>query len=370
MSTTNTIEERICFDCDNSIAHRSISAIRCEDCVLKMKKIYDKNCHDRYKEAREIIRMKIPRNCIDCDDCIKHLHGNSILCKDCAYERELKNKRSYWKKSLSLKIPEEKFCLDCETYITGTHGGTKCCKDCYKKRSREKAKVRYNKEKDAQYAKNPKICPICRIDISGKHSSAKHCKKCAADKVKSELKIRIEGYRQDPDYRAAQTASAKERTEKLRSTPEGKAKHREMHLKSQRKARSTPEGREKLNAQNRASRIKNSGSTKSAISNRMIKKHRREKDENIGPLPSKQKIFDNQLGICPYTGISMKNIPINELHLDHIVPLANGGKNTPENLCLTFPCANLSKGSKSLLVWMASPLYRPIAQRCTEETVG
>lgn len=53
----------------------------------------------------------------------------------------------------------------------------------------------------------------------------------------------------------------------------------------------------------------------------------------------------------PYCGDDLKIV---EKHLDHRVPLANGGSNSIENLqWLCAPC-NLSKGSKDEAVWLLS----------------
>ena len=369
MSVANKIEEKICLDCEISISHRSKSTKRCEECALKIKKIQDENCHQRHKQERIIARMQIPRNCVDCNECIQHLDRRTKRCKECAIIRKLEVKRlnakkSYHKKALFLKNSEEKFCLDCNTCIKGTHGRTKCCKDCYEIRFREEERIRYNKERDAKLEKEPMICADCKKDISNRHGRSIRCKKCSKEAQKLHLKIRTDRYREDPDYKKMQANYAKNKRKELCSTPEGLEKYKIQKMKSRIEARSTPEGRKKINEQNRQWRIKCKSTTKSAGKNRVRVKLSKKQIEDSDLFPSKQEMFNRQHGKCPYTRISMHGIPINKLHTDHIIPLARGGQNTPDNLCLTFPCVNMSKGSKYLLVWMASPLYKPVVERC------
>jgi 5-methylcytosine-specific restriction endonuclease McrA len=46
-----------------------------------------------------------------------------------------------------------------------------------------------------------------------------------------------------------------------------------------------------------------------------------------------------------------KPIKANGYHVDHRVPLARGGSNTPENLCISCPTCNKSKGAKLPQEW-------------------
>lgn len=51
---------------------------------------------------------------------------------------------------------------------------------------------------------------------------------------------------------------------------------------------------------------------------------------------------------CWWCGQPIKD---NHYHVDHRIPLAQGGSNAPENLCLACPSCNLSKGSKMPWEW-------------------
>jgi len=57
-------------------------------------------------------------------------------------------------------------------------------------------------------------------------------------------------------------------------------------------------------------------------------------------------IFDNQRGLCAGCGVRLLKSGVNKYHVDHIVPLAKGGSNWPENLQCLCPGCNLSKGAK------------------------
>lgn len=54
--------------------------------------------------------------------------------------------------------------------------------------------------------------------------------------------------------------------------------------------------------------------------------------------------YQQQGGICPLCGKSMH--PLDNLHLDHIHPVARGGLHVGWNLQLTHSLCNLAKGAK------------------------
>lgn len=61
-------------------------------------------------------------------------------------------------------------------------------------------------------------------------------------------------------------------------------------------------------------------------------------------------LYDEQEGRCAYCGITLHN----EYHLDHIIPLIQGGSNNPDNLACACAACNLSKNEKLLEEWMVS----------------
>lgn len=58
-------------------------------------------------------------------------------------------------------------------------------------------------------------------------------------------------------------------------------------------------------------------------------------------------LLSSQKGLCWYCGKHVGN----KYHVDHRIPLARGGSNEPENLCITCPACNLSKGAKLPHEW-------------------
>jgi 5-methylcytosine-specific restriction endonuclease McrA len=48
------------------------------------------------------------------------------------------------------------------------------------------------------------------------------------------------------------------------------------------------------------------------------------------------------------------------LHWDHIIPLSKGGQHSVENLCVSCPTCNLTKGAKSLLSWARGNIVQQV----------
>jgi 5-methylcytosine-specific restriction endonuclease McrA len=60
-----------------------------------------------------------------------------------------------------------------------------------------------------------------------------------------------------------------------------------------------------------------------------------------------ETLYLKQNGICAYCDEKLKDT----FHIDHIIPLSRGGSNWPDNLALSCPRCNLSKGTKLLSEW-------------------
>ena len=357
--------ERICPDCEISIAHLHYRAKRCKHCVWLIKIDYTRNYHKKQRIIAQEKKKLEPRLCLCCNKCIAHTHYQTKYCKKCIEERKLKrdSDRYYREKKLSLK---KRFCPDCETCITNRHGGAKRCKKCAKEeiiRTKPIYMSKYLKKKfkHVKKEKKQKNCLDCETCITELHWQSKRCKKCAAEESKKKCRIRNVRYRQDPKYRSIEAAESKKRKDILMSTPEGRKKKRASNRKYYSNMISTPEGRAIIFARRKQ---RNKENYVSVVRSRLKRMKRQEEPKGLLPVPTKQEYYDYQCGICPLTGISMKGIPFKDLHMDHIVPLINGGKTEANNLCLTIGRANQSKGRKSLLVWMASSLYKPMVERC------
>lgn len=61
----------------------------------------------------------------------------------------------------------------------------------------------------------------------------------------------------------------------------------------------------------------------------------------------RQAVIDRDGFVCAYCGDET-----GEIHLDHIHPVSLGGRNTVDNLTVSCPSCNLSKGSKTLAEWL------------------
>ena len=58
-------------------------------------------------------------------------------------------------------------------------------------------------------------------------------------------------------------------------------------------------------------------------------------------------VYDRDGEVCAYCG--SEDGPF---HIDHIVPVASGGQNDPDNLTVACKPCNLSKGAKSISEWL------------------
>ena len=355
------MSERICPDCETSIAHLHYRAKRCKHCVWLIKIDYTRNYHKKQRIIAQEKKKLEPRLCLCCNKCIAHMHYRTKYCEKCIKKRKLRRDldRYHREKNLSLK---KRICLDCETCITNRHGGAKRCKECA---PIAKEKRRQERKKHIKIEEKSRNCPNCGVCITGLNPRCILCRKCKKEKYRKIVNVRCKRYREDPKYRAMEAAATRRRMKKLKSTPEGREKKRASNRKYYLKKISTLEGRLELAAKSKLNRDKSYSST---VRTHYKGKYKEQDEKCNSKLPSRQQFFDFQCGMCPLTGISMQGIPLNELHIDHTIPISTGGSSVADNLCLTFACANISKGNKPLLVWMSSPLYQPIVERCFLES--
>lgn len=61
------------------------------------------------------------------------------------------------------------------------------------------------------------------------------------------------------------------------------------------------------------------------------------------------RIMSEQNRRCYYCEIQL----IDKFHRDHVIPLFKGGNNNPDNIVITCPKCNLSKGRKTLEEWVS-----------------
>lgn len=79
---------------------------------------------------------------------------------------------------------------------------------------------------------------------------------------------------------------------------------------------------------------------------------RRAREQNAAGVHTAADIrecYMEQAGRCAYCGMPVYD----DYHVDHIIPLARGGTNWPENICIACPNCNLEKGDKTLAEWFS-----------------
>lgn len=107
--------------------------------------------------------------------------------------------------------------------------------------------------------------------------------------------------------------------------------------------------KEKISAVHRNWRIKNPGKWRS------LKMRRRALERGTAINPEKindwmSEVLSRDSFICTYC---KREFSTKFLHFDHIVPLSRGGCHSLENLCVSCPSCNLSKGSKLYHEWIS-----------------
>lgn len=60
-----------------------------------------------------------------------------------------------------------------------------------------------------------------------------------------------------------------------------------------------------------------------------------------------KRLYEDQDGRCLYCGITL----FDRYHVDHMIPLVQGGSNAPENLAIACSLCNLSKHGKTISQW-------------------
>lgn len=67
-----------------------------------------------------------------------------------------------------------------------------------------------------------------------------------------------------------------------------------------------------------------------------------------------QEIYQEQRGRCYYCNKKVRDT----YHVDHVVPLSQGGEDSPDNLVIACPECNLSKSDNFLDDWDDRPTKR------------
>lgn len=78
---------------------------------------------------------------------------------------------------------------------------------------------------------------------------------------------------------------------------------------------------------------------------------RKKNSEGKHTVKDIRELFVSQNGICNGCGVTLETTGKNKYHVDHIIPLINGGSNYPSNLQLLCPSCNTSKCDKDFEEW-------------------
>lgn len=164
--------------------------------------------------------------------------------------------------------------------------------------------------------------PCCRGHVDERYAIGKKCKSCTAEDT---AKWRVE----NPDTFKASRSASKRRNQARYSAEQREAYRRDPTPFKEAWARYYESAKEyHLHRSKQADYLR-----------------RARKKEAVGTHTAAdlKRILHAQGHICPYCRANLRKV---KKHLDHVMPLALGGSNRPENLqYLCAPC-NLSKGAK------------------------
>ena len=204
-------------------------------------------------------------------------------------------------------------CLGCGCDISGRHGcAIRCvqCADAAKAELwRRAARERYQRA----HPPTPRSCLDCGVDISGRARQARRCAPCAVAQAARKSNQRRVGTPEWNEYYHA-----------YRATPEGHTRHKE----AMQRYRKTPAGKE-------------------SASRGFHKRRARLRGQDGLELTQglQTRLYAAQRGRCQACGLrfTKKRPP----HLDHMDPLARGGRNEDANVQLLCAPCNQSKGART-----------------------
>lgn len=200
------------------------------------------------------------------------------------------------------------------------------CKDCFKKKSRK-----WRKENPERKAENNRAWNASRPELRKKANRA--WREANPERVKE---LNRASYLRRLDKIRAYYAKSHKRIHAYYH------KNRDRILQYGRKYRSeNPERMQELNAAwHKANPVKRRVYTE----RRRTRKLNAEGSHSVSDI---QTLYEKQAGKCFYCGKDVGDA----YHVDHVVPLARGGSNSPDNLVIACPHCNLSKSDKLVSEW-------------------
>lgn len=207
---------------------------------------------------------------------------------------------------MDLSIPPQKQCTTCLKFLPATT-------------------EYFYKSKTGKYG----ICSTCKMCQHTYEQSRKEYQKAYRDAHKEEIAASSRAYRET--HKAQDTARKKEYQQKYKErgtacTKRYQDRHKDRVVAYKKRYRETHMDQYKAQCrsarQNRRARIK--------------------KAEGKHTSADVRKQYANQKGKCYYC---RAKVDIN-YHVDHVIPLAKGGSNNPENLVIACPACNRHKNDK------------------------
>lgn len=193
-------------------------------------------------------------------------------------------------------------------------------------------------------------CRKCGAQDRNKHGQCKPCKKVVGRKWAEDNREKFAEYHRK--YRESNREKRAESTRKYYEANPDKYSEYQRKYRKANKEKIAELGRKYYEA-NREKAAERLRKWKKANFDkvRVIEQNRRAKIKCSGGNLSTnivKKLLILQKGKCACCGLSLDN----GYHLDHIMPIALGGKNTDDNVQLLTPKCNLSKGAKHPIDYM------------------
>lgn len=182
----------------------------------------------------------------------------------------------------------------------------------------------------------------------------KTCRKCINEKAETEFYERRIGsgvlYSHCKDCYKSEASEHRAKHKEKINAQRAEYRARNKDRIRARGAKRYAENRDKIRAQQDKYKEKNPDKYKEKDRNRRAALRGAEGKHSAADI---MKIFERQRGLCAGCNARLFKSGANRYHVDHIVPLAKGGSNWPDNVQCLCPTCNLSKGAKLPEEWAA-----------------
>ena len=171
---------------------------------------------------------------------------------------------------------------------------------------------------------------------TGKGGLDPRCKKCKKD--------------YDSSYRKKNREKLNASHREFSSSPEAKTKKKEYADNNKKKTAEYQAGyraghKEKVSEYNKMYRAGDAGRYIRSKSQQLRELRIRETSDGSITADSRRELFELQDGKCYMCDCDLTQLKKRNIHLDHILPLAKGGKHVIENVAWSCASCNLTKGS-------------------------